>query len=88
MLSTEKSGATLTVNPSLNAKTQMGKKKNPTLASLLSKRFRLVSGQTKTEERQKLEDGVPFFARSLTQSFLVLCCETARKRLLRRLQFS
>ena len=50
-------------------------KKNPGLASLLSKRFRLVSGQTRTEQRdfrfwqrehQKLNNGVPFFARSLT----------------------
>ena len=54
---------------------QNEQKKHPSLASLLSKRFRLVSGQTKTEERdfrfwqregQKLKDGVPFFARSLT----------------------
>ena len=69
-LSTEKSGTTLTVNPGFNAKLQMGTKKNPTLASLRSKPFCLVSGQTKTEERdfrfwqrerQKLKDGVPFF---------------------------
>ena len=51
------------------------KKKKLSLATLRSKRFLLVSGQTKTEEgdfrfwqreRQKLNDGVPFFARSLT----------------------
>ena len=74
--------------------------------SLRSKRFRLVSEQRKTEERdsrvwprekwnksQKMKPPsllfyLSHFSRGVWLSFLVLCSQTARKRLLRRLKVS
>ena len=60
-------------------------------SSLRSKRLLWVSEQTKTRERdfrfwprEKWNDS--HFSRSLWLSFLVLCSQTARKRLLRRLR--
>ena len=52
--------------------------------SLRSKRFRLVSEQGNTKERDFRNES--HFSRGLWLSFLVLCFETARKRLLRRLR--
>ena len=61
-----------------------------TADSLRSKRFRLVSEQRNTEERDsrfwpREKWNKRHFSRGLWLSFLVLCSLTARKRLLRRL---
>ena len=51
--------------------------------SLRSKRFHLVSEQRKTEERTR--NGLRVKKCAIFRAFLVLCSETARKSLLRRL---